>query len=72
VTSPKLGDVYIMWKMSGQPYIEGTTSAPIVKKGSMSVISILTMTKKEYEDPKISITCAVIHANMKNTGSPLQ
>ncbi|RXN05502.1 immunoglobulin Z heavy chain constant [Labeo rohita] len=72
VTSPKLGDVYIMWKVDELPYREGTTSASIVKNGSMSVFSILTMTKKEYEDPKISITCAVIYANMKNARSPLQ
>ncbi|KAL0197593.1 hypothetical protein M9458_006133, partial [Cirrhinus mrigala] len=66
VTSPKLGDVYIMWKVNEKPYIEGTTSAPIQKKDSTSVLSILTMTKQEYEDPKTTITCAVIHANMDN------
>ncbi|RXN37487.1 immunoglobulin Z heavy chain constant [Labeo rohita] len=46
VTSPKLGDVYIMWKVDGDPYIEGTTSAPIKKNDSTSVLSILTMSKE--------------------------
>ncbi|KAI2666220.1 Ig mu chain C region [Labeo rohita] len=41
VTSPKLGDVYITWKMGGQPYIEGRTSAPIHQNNYMSALSIL-------------------------------
>ncbi|KAI2666217.1 Ig gamma-1 chain C region, membrane-bound form [Labeo rohita] len=71
VTSPKLGDVYIMWKVDEEPYIEGRTSARIYQEKSFSVLSILTMTKQEPEDHK-TITCAVKHANMNNTESPLQ
>ncbi|RXN15296.1 immunoglobulin Z heavy [Labeo rohita] len=71
VTSPKLGDVYIMWKVDEEPYTEGRTSARIYQEKSFSVLSILTMTKQEPEDHK-TITCAVIHANMNNTESPLQ
>ncbi|XP_073702806.1 immunoglobulin mu heavy chain-like [Garra rufa] len=66
VASPKLGDVYIMWKVN-DTYIEGITSAPIHQKGSMSVLSILTK-----QDPKATFTCAVIHANMSNRKSPSQ
>nr|QHW04710.1 immunoglobulin T [Cyprinus carpio carpio] len=72
VTSPKLGDVYVMWKVGNDPYIEGTTSAPIHQKDSTSVFSILTMTKVEYEKPSTTISCAVIHANMDNRRAPLQ
>ncbi|XP_026116457.1 uncharacterized protein LOC113095056 [Carassius auratus] len=68
VTSPKLGDVYVMWKVGNESYREGTTSAPTHQKDSASVLSILTMTKEEYN----VITCAVIHANMTNRSSPLQ
>ncbi|KAL0197640.1 hypothetical protein M9458_006180, partial [Cirrhinus mrigala] len=66
---PKLGDVYIMWKMGSQPYIEGRTSAPIRQKDSTSVLSILKIEKQKFKD---TITCAVIHANMSNGRSPLQ
>ncbi|XP_067283444.1 uncharacterized protein [Pseudorasbora parva] len=72
VTSRYLGDVYMMWKVSKEPYIEGRTSAPILRENSMSVHSILTMSKQQYEDKKTIITCAVKHANMKNTDAPLQ
>ncbi|RXN05503.1 immunoglobulin HY heavy chain [Labeo rohita] len=71
VTSPKLGDVYIMWKVDEEPYTEGRTSARIYQENAFSVLSILTMTKQEPEDHK-TITCAVKHANMNNTESPLQ
>ncbi|KAK7174710.1 hypothetical protein R3I93_001804 [Phoxinus phoxinus] len=70
VTSQKLGNVYIMWKLGKEPYIEGITSAPINKMDSTSVFSILTMSKDKYEDPDIN--CAVKHANMDNKESPLQ
>uniref|UniRef100_A0A8C1KYD2 Immunoglobulin heavy constant zeta n=1 Tax=Cyprinus carpio TaxID=7962 RepID=A0A8C1KYD2_CYPCA len=72
VTSPKLGDVYVIWKVGDEPYIEGGTSAPIHQKDSTSVFSILTMTKEEYEKLSTTITCAVIHANMDNRRAPLQ
>ncbi|XP_026096021.1 scavenger receptor cysteine-rich type 1 protein M130-like [Carassius auratus] len=72
VSSPKLGNVYIMWKAGDGTYIKGSTSAPIHRKDSTSVLSILTMTKEEYENPRTTITCAVIHANMENLSSPLQ
>ncbi|XP_039541808.1 uncharacterized protein LOC120489191 [Pimephales promelas] len=72
VTSHKLGDVYIMWKVGEEPYIEARTSAPIHQKSSTSVISILTLSKQEYEDLQTVITCAVIHANMDDIGSPLE
>lgn len=72
VTSSKLGDVYIMWKVGEQRYIEGSTSAHIHQKNSMSVLSILTVSKEEYEDPRTTLTCAVKHANMGDRGSPLQ
>uniref|UniRef100_A0A9J7X847 Immunoglobulin heavy constant zeta n=1 Tax=Cyprinus carpio carpio TaxID=630221 RepID=A0A9J7X847_CYPCA len=68
VTSPKLGNVYVMWKVGDQPYREGRTSAPIHQKDSTSVFSILTITKEEYN----VITCAVIHANMDNRRAPLR
>ncbi|XP_074416168.1 Ig heavy chain C region, secreted form [Sinocyclocheilus rhinocerous] len=69
VTSLKLGDVYIMWRVGKEPYREGTTSAPIHQKDSTSVLSILTMTKEEYNN---IIICAVKHANMDNISAPLQ
>ncbi|XP_073692648.1 uncharacterized protein [Garra rufa] len=72
VTSPRLGNVYIMWKVDDRPYVKGSTSAPIHQKDSTSVLSILTMTKREYEYLKTTITCAVIHANMSNRRYPLQ
>ncbi|XDV12173.1 hypothetical protein PO909_000892 [Leuciscus waleckii] len=72
VTGSKLGDVHIMWKVGEQPYIEGSTSTHIHQKNSMSVLSILTVSKQEYEDPKTIITCTVKHANMGDTGPPLQ
>ncbi|XP_050961730.1 deleted in malignant brain tumors 1 protein-like [Labeo rohita] len=71
VSSPKLGTIYIMWKVGDGPYIKGSTSAPIYKKDYMSVLSILTMSKEEYERYNI-ITCAVKHANLINRSSPLQ
>ncbi|KAL0197642.1 hypothetical protein M9458_006182, partial [Cirrhinus mrigala] len=70
-TRPKLGDVYIMWKVDEEPYIEGRTSARIYEEKSFSVLSIITMTKQEPEDHK-TITCAVKHANMNKTESPSQ
>ncbi len=72
VTSTKLGNVYIMWKVDNKPYIKGSTSAPIHKKDSTSVLSILTINKQEHERYNTIITCAVIHANMHNIRSPLQ
>lgn len=71
VSSPKLGNVYIMWKAGDGTYIKGSTSAPIHRKDSTSVLSILTMTKEEYNWHNL-ITCAVIHANIDNMSSPLQ
>ncbi len=70
VTSSKLGNVYIMWKVGDESYIEGTTSAPIHQNNYMFVLSLLTMSKEKYENS--TITCAVKHANMDHTGSPLQ
>ncbi|XP_073800808.1 immunoglobulin heavy constant mu isoform X2 [Danio rerio] len=70
VSSPNLGDVYIMWKVNNV-YTEGKSSDPIQQQGSTSVVSILTISKKEYESVKTTINCAVVHANMKNTASPL-
>lgn len=72
VTSTKLGNVYIMWKVDNGPYRKGSTSAPIHQRDSTSVLSILTLSKEEYEASKITITCAVIHANMNNRRAPLQ
>ncbi|KAK9978634.1 hypothetical protein ABG768_020378 [Culter alburnus] len=72
VTSPKLGDVYIFWKVGNGLYIKGSTSAPIQRDNSISVLSILTVSKQYYEDPRKTITCAIKHANMDNIGSPLQ
>ncbi|KAF4116026.1 hypothetical protein G5714_003515 [Onychostoma macrolepis] len=72
VTSPNLGDVYIMWKLADGHYREGRTSAPIHQKDSKSVLSILTVSKEEYENLKAIITCAVKHANMNNISAPLQ
>ncbi|XP_042590627.1 uncharacterized protein LOC109065776 [Cyprinus carpio] len=71
VTSPKLGNVYIMWKVDNEPYRKGLTSAPIHQPNSTSVLSILTLSKQEYAKFNI-ITCAVIHANMNNRRAPLQ
>ncbi|KAK9957388.1 hypothetical protein ABG768_011637 [Culter alburnus] len=71
VTSPKLGDVYIMWKV-GEKSIDATTSVPIHRKSSTSVLSILTMSKQEYEDSRTTITCAVKHAKKGNISAPLQ
>ncbi|KAL0197576.1 hypothetical protein M9458_006116, partial [Cirrhinus mrigala] len=68
----ELGDVYIMWKVGDEPYIEGTTSAPIHQNNYTSVLSFLTMSEEKYERLKATITCAVKHANMDHTGSPLQ
>ncbi|MGL6081670.1 MAG: hypothetical protein ACRC4N_04110 [Gammaproteobacteria bacterium] len=70
VTSSNLGNVYIMWKVGDEPYIEGTTSAPIHQNNYMFVLSLLTISKEKYENN--TITCAVKHANMDHTGSPLQ
>lgn len=72
VTRPKLGNVYIMWKVDNGPYRKGSTSAPIHQPNSTSVLSILTLSKEEYEASKTTITCAVIHANMNNRRAPLQ
>lgn len=72
VTSPKLGNVYIMWKVDNGPYRKGSTSAPIHQWDSTSVLSILTLSKQEYEASKPTITCAVIHANMDDRRAPLQ
>nr|ADD82659.1 immunoglobulin mu heavy chain [Ctenopharyngodon idella] len=72
VTSPKLGDVYIMWKVREKPYEEAITSLPIHQKSSTSVVSILTVSKQEYEDPGTTITCAVKHAKKGNLSAPLQ
>ncbi|XP_050959516.1 uncharacterized protein LOC127160926 isoform X3 [Labeo rohita] len=72
VTSSELGDVYIMWKVGDEPYIEGTTSAPIHQNNYTSVLSLLKMSKEKYERLKATITCAVKHANMDHTGSPLE
>ncbi|KAL0197575.1 hypothetical protein M9458_006115, partial [Cirrhinus mrigala] len=72
VTSSELGDVYIMWKVGDEPYIEGTTSAPIHQHNYTSVLSFLTMSEEKFERLKATITCAVKHANMDHTGSPLQ
>nr|AGR34024.1 secreted immunoglobulin heavy chain IgZ [Megalobrama amblycephala] len=72
VTSPKLGDVYIMWKVGEKSYKDATTSVPIHRKSSTSVLSILTMSKQEYEDPRTTITCAVKHAKKGNISAPLQ
>lgn len=69
VTSPKLGHVYIMWKVNKESYIKGSI---IHRNNSRSVLSILTVSKQEYEDPRTTITCAVKHANMDNIGSALQ
>ncbi|ROL52204.1 Ig mu chain C region membrane-bound form [Anabarilius grahami] len=71
VTSPKLGDIYIMWKV-GEKSREATTSFPIHRKSSTSVLSILTVSKQEYEDPRTTITCAVKHAKKGNISAPLQ
>uniref|UniRef100_A0A673JLK6 Immunoglobulin heavy constant zeta n=1 Tax=Sinocyclocheilus rhinocerous TaxID=307959 RepID=A0A673JLK6_9TELE len=71
VTSPKLGNVYIMWKVGEEPYIKGSTSTPIHQRDSTSVLSILTISKQEYEKYN-TITCSVIHANMNNRRNPLQ
>nr|AEH76785.1 immunoglobulin HY heavy chain [Ctenopharyngodon idella] len=72
VTCPKPRAVYIMWKVGNEPYIEGRTSASIPQENSTSVFSILTITKETYEKPQTTITCAVKHANMKDTSAPLQ
>ncbi|XP_059413044.1 immunoglobulin gamma-1 heavy chain-like isoform X3 [Carassius carassius] len=72
VTSRKLGDVYVMWKLGDESYREVRTFAPIHQNGFTSVFNILTMSRKEYENPSTTITCAVIHANMDNRSSPLQ
>ncbi|RXN36121.1 immunoglobulin Z heavy [Labeo rohita] len=72
VTSSELGDVYIMWKVGDEPYIEGTTSAPIHQNNYTSVLSFLTMSEEKYERLKATITCAVKHANMDHTRPPLQ
>ncbi|ROL44846.1 hypothetical protein DPX16_0119 [Anabarilius grahami] len=72
VTSSNLGNVYIMWKVGDESYKEGRTSAPIHQNDSTSILSILTIPKKTYENPKTTVTCAVKHANMDKIGSPLQ
>lgn len=69
VSSPQLGDVYIMWKVDNGKYEEGYTSTPIRRKHSTSVISLFEVSDKQYEES--SIHCAVLHANMDNTRSPL-
>lgn len=61
-----------MWKVGGEFYKEAVTSAPIHQKSSTSVLSILTVSKQEYEDLQTTIACAVKHANMGDTTSPLQ
>ncbi|XP_073712743.1 Ig heavy chain C region, secreted form [Misgurnus anguillicaudatus] len=69
VSSPQLGDVYIMWKVDNGKYEEGKTSAPIRLKDSTSVISLFEVSDKQYKESMI--LCAVVHANMDNTRSPL-
>ncbi|KAG1966945.1 hypothetical protein F2P79_002575 [Pimephales promelas] len=72
VTGSKLGDVNIMWKVGEEPYIVGSTSAHIHQKNSMSVLSLLTVSKQEYDDLQTPFTCAVKHANTDYIGSPLE
>ncbi|KAI7803663.1 immunoglobulin Z heavy chain constant region [Triplophysa rosa] len=69
VTSPKLGDVYIMWKEDKGDYIEGYTSAPIRRKDSTSVISIYEVSKEEFA--KNTISCAVKHTGMDKDKTPI-
>ncbi|XP_051988681.1 immunoglobulin mu heavy chain-like [Xyrauchen texanus] len=69
VTSSQLGDVYIMWTVGDGNYIEATTSAPIRQNKRTSVLSILTVTKEEYQ--KHAISCAVKHASNNNERLPL-
>lgn len=72
VTSPKLGDVYIMWKVGNGRYIKGSTSTPIQRYNAISVLSILKVPKPGYEYLRNTIICAVKHANKHNIVSPIQ
>ncbi|KAK9977791.1 hypothetical protein ABG768_019588 [Culter alburnus] len=72
VTSPKPGDVSIVWKVGNEPYIEGKTNASILREDFTSLLSILTIPKEKYENPQTTITCAVKHPNMENTSAPFQ
>ncbi|XP_051572244.1 uncharacterized protein LOC127451543 [Myxocyprinus asiaticus] len=70
VTSTQLGDVYIMWTVGAEKqYIEAPTSGPIRQETFTSVLSFLTVTPEQYKNSEIS--CAVQHANINNTISPL-
>ncbi|ROL52205.1 Ig mu chain C region membrane-bound form [Anabarilius grahami] len=40
VTSPKPGDVSIMWKVGNEPYIEGRASASILREDSTSLFDV--------------------------------
>ncbi|RXN02961.1 immunoglobulin heavy chain [Labeo rohita] len=72
VTSSKLGNVYIMWKVGDEPYIEGTTSAPIHQNNYTSVLSFLTMSEEKVHNVIIDtkkwfdgemVTCTICDTN---------
>lgn len=59
-----------MWKVGDKDeYKEGYTSGPIHREDSTSVLSIFSVSETQYI--KSTVSCAVVHANMENTRSPL-
>ncbi|XP_072549010.1 uncharacterized protein [Salminus brasiliensis] len=67
VSSSDLGDVYVMWQMKNNPYMEGNSTVHINKK---TVLSYLTVSGKDYNSAQF--TCAVKDANMEKRATPDQ
>ncbi|XP_066497550.1 uncharacterized protein [Hoplias malabaricus] len=66
-----LGDVYIMWRKNDGPIEEGVIVPGPKNESPISVLSVLTVTREEYNTNTI-FTCAVKHGGMKNADRPLQ
>ncbi|XP_066497547.1 uncharacterized protein [Hoplias malabaricus] len=66
-----LGDVYIMWRKNEGPIEEGVIVPGPKNESPISVLSVLTVTREEYNTNTI-FTCAVKHGGMKNADRPLQ
>ncbi|XP_072550428.1 uncharacterized protein [Salminus brasiliensis] len=67
VSSSDLGDVYVMWQMKNNPYMEGNSTVRINEK---TVLSYLTVSGKDYNSAQFS--CAVKDANMEKRATPDQ
>ncbi|KAL6476133.1 hypothetical protein MHYP_G00146320 [Metynnis hypsauchen] len=65
VSSSDLTNVYIMWQVNGEQYIEGHSMTSIKKDNTLTVLSYLTVPGQQYN--RVEYACAVKHANMENS-----